>query len=45
MQQFKAKLMSILEKIGYAEKRSSKLSLDDYLKMLYAFNQAGVHFR
>jgi len=45
MQQFKQKLMSILEKIGYAEKRSSKLGLDDYLKMLYAFNQEGIHFR
>ena len=45
MQQFKAKLMAILEKTGYAEKRSSKLGLDDYLKMLFAFNQAGVHFR
>jgi 18S rRNA (adenine1779-N6/adenine1780-N6)-dimethyltransferase len=45
MQQFKAKLMAILEKTGYADKRSSKLGLDDYLKMLFAFNQAGIHFR
>jgi len=45
MQVFKQKLMSILEREGYAEKRSSKLSLDDYLKLLYAFNREGVHFR
>ena len=45
MQIFKEKLMTILQKAGYHEKRSSKLSLDDYLKLLYAFNEAGVHFR
>lgn len=42
---FKQKIMNILEKSGYAEKRSSKLGLDDYLKLLYAFNVEGIHFR
>ncbi len=37
--------MKVLESSGYSEKRSSKLSLDDYLKILYAFNEAGIHFR
>ncbi len=45
MSRFKDKLMGIIEGAGYGEKRSSKLGLDDYLKLLYAFNESGVHFR
>ena len=38
MRIFKDKLMNIIESAGYGDKRSSKLGLDDYLKLLYAFN-------
>lgn len=29
---------------GFAEKRSAKLSQDDFLQLLAAFNAAGIHF-
>jgi hypothetical protein len=37
--------MKVLEKIDYGTKRSSKLGLDDFLKLLYEFNNDGIHFR
>lgn len=40
----KTKVMDILTGIGFAEKRSNKLDIDDFLKLLSAFNEAGVHF-
>jgi 18S rRNA (adenine1779-N6/adenine1780-N6)-dimethyltransferase len=40
----KTKVFSIIEKSGYAEHRAAKMDLDDLLKLLYAFNQEGIHF-
>lgn len=34
----------VLTSSGYAEKRAAKLDIDDYLKLLCAFNDAGFHF-
>jgi 18S rRNA (adenine1779-N6/adenine1780-N6)-dimethyltransferase len=33
-----------LQAHGFADRRSAKLSQDDFLQMLAAFNQAGIHF-
>ncbi|RKP24563.1 Dimethyladenosine transferase [Syncephalis pseudoplumigaleata] len=40
----KAKTTEILASTGYAESRPAKMDLDDFLKLLYAFNQEGIHF-
>lgn len=37
--------MGILEDLNYSTQRSSKLSLDDFLKLLFHFNKNEVHFR
>ena len=42
--EFKAKVMSILEKGGFAEMRASKMSQDDFLQLLAYFNESGIHF-
>ena len=34
----------VLEESGYAEQRSAKMDLDDFMRLLAAFNAAGVHF-
>ena len=41
----KAKALQILEATGLAHSRASKMDLDDYLKLLVAFNESGIHFR
>jgi len=41
---FKEKVIEILEKNDFAEKRSSKLSVDDFLLLLTCFNKEGLHF-
>jgi 18S rRNA (adenine1779-N6/adenine1780-N6)-dimethyltransferase len=40
----KAKVIEILEKNEFLEKRSSKLDIDDFLRLLSLFNQEGIHF-
>ena len=35
---------SVLEATGFAEQRSSKMDMDDFLALLAQFNSAGVHF-
>ncbi|XP_024521712.1 ribosomal RNA small subunit methyltransferase [Selaginella moellendorffii] len=42
--QTKEMLLEILEKGKYLDKRSSKLTQDDFLTLLASFNKAGVHF-
>jgi hypothetical protein len=37
--------MEVLEELQYGQLRSSKLSLEEFLKMLYHFNKKGIHFR
>lgn len=41
----KGKAMRILEDTQLAEARASKMDIDDYLRLLVAFNEAGIHFR
>ena len=41
---FKSKVMGILETSGFAEKRASKMSQDEFLQLLAEFNKSGIHF-
>ena len=41
---FKAKVMKVLEDIGFEEKRGSKMSQDEFLQLLASFNAADIHF-
>lgn len=34
----------VLEKAGFAETRAAKMDIDDFLKLLVTFNEAGLHF-
>ena len=36
--------MSTLQKNGFEGQRSAKLTLDEFLRLLLVFNQAGIHF-
>ena len=40
----KEKLMAILDRIGFSEKRSNKIEQDEFLEMLITFNRDGIHF-
>jgi len=40
----KERVCNILEENGFSELRSSKLELDDFLRLLNSFNQAQLHF-
>ncbi|KAL6066755.1 dimethyladenosine transferase [Balamuthia mandrillaris] len=40
----KVKIIEILEKNEFADKRSSKLDQDDFLRLLNCFNSEGIHF-
>ena len=42
---FKEKILGILEEINFKDKRSSKLDIDDFLKVLHTFNQHEIHFK
>ncbi|KAL2934946.1 Ribosomal RNA small subunit methyltransferase [Bienertia sinuspersici] len=41
---FKAKVMGVLKQFDYADKRSSKLTQNEFIHLLSVFNQAGIHF-
>lgn len=45
MKEFKDKVIKVLDDLEYAQKRPSKLALEDFLKMLYHFNKNDIHFR
>jgi 18S rRNA (adenine1779-N6/adenine1780-N6)-dimethyltransferase len=40
----KEKVDKVLEETGFGDKRSAKLDQTDFLKLLYAFHQVGIHF-
>jgi len=40
----KERVTSILTATEFIDKRSSKLSIDDFLRLLASFNEAGIHF-
>ncbi|KAK7300711.1 hypothetical protein RJT34_11559 [Clitoria ternatea] len=42
--EFKDKVLSVLKEGDFEEKRSSKLSLQEFLYLLSLFNKAGIHF-
>jgi 18S rRNA (adenine1779-N6/adenine1780-N6)-dimethyltransferase len=42
--EFKDKIMSILRDSGFEEARSAKLTQEDFMLLLAAFNTAGIHF-
>eukprot|EP00743_Colponemidia_sp_Colp-15_P001993 GILK01002166.1.p1 GENE.GILK01002166.1~~GILK01002166.1.p1 ORF type:complete len:312 (-),score=56.95 GILK01002166.1:249-1184(-) len=37
-------VVRILEENGFVEQRSSKMDIDDFLRLLKLFNEAGIHF-
>ena len=43
-EEFKSQVMGVLDSIDYSDKRTAKLSQDDFLQLLSAFNTAGIHF-
>jgi len=45
VKEFKEKIVKILTDHEYGDKRASKLSIDDFLKLLFVFNQNGIHFK
>lgn len=40
----KQNVNKVMEETGFGDKRSSKLDQTDFLKLLYAFHQVGIHF-
>lgn len=42
--EFKEKVVKILEDCKMIEKRSSKMQIVDFLALLNAFNEGGIHF-
>ncbi len=42
--EFKAKVMGILKQGSFEDRRSSKMSQEEMLALLAAFNAAGIHF-
>lgn len=42
--EFKQKVVKILEDCKMIEKRSSKMQIVDFLALLNAFNEGGIHF-
>ncbi|KAF9151390.1 Dimethyladenosine transferase, partial [Mortierella sp. AD010] len=40
----KAKVQAVLTNTGLAEERAAKMDQDDFLKLLAAFNEEGIHF-
>ena len=41
----KDEIMEILTRTEYPTKRTTKLSLDDFMILLSEFNSQGIHFR
>ncbi len=37
--------MGVLEREGMEKQRPSKMSCDDFLSLLSAFNKEGIHFK
>ena len=42
---FKEQIMNILNRLNCGMQRTSKLGIDDFLKLLVEFNSEGIHFR
>lgn len=44
MPSLKPKILEIVEKTGYSETRSQKMDINDFLRLLTAFNEENFHF-
>ena len=46
MQVFKLNILrvQVLEEVGFGEKRARTMDIDDFMKLLHAFNSADLHF-
>ena len=44
LDEIRAVVDDVLEGIGFAEQRSAKMDIDDFMLLLAKFNEAGVHF-
>ena len=40
----KEKVEEVLESISFKEKRARVMDIDDFMKLLHAFNVKGIHF-
>ena len=40
----RALVEGVLEATGFAEQRSAKMDVDDFMLLLAKFNEAGIHF-
>jgi 18S rRNA (adenine1779-N6/adenine1780-N6)-dimethyltransferase len=40
----KERVQEVLESIDFKEKRARTMDIDDFMKMLLAFNSKGIHF-
>jgi len=40
----RTKVDEVLESIKFSDKRARKMDIDDFMKLLHAFNAAGIHF-
>ncbi|KAJ2516763.1 Dimethyladenosine transferase [Coemansia sp. RSA 1939] len=40
----KEKVLGVLNQTGYSDSRAAKMDIDDFLKLLSAFHDAGIHF-
>lgn len=40
----KEKITKVLTETGFSDQRAGKLDQTDFLKLLYAFHQVGIHF-
>ena len=40
----KSMVEEVLEEIGFKEKRARTMDIDDFMKLLHAFNEKGIHF-
>ena len=43
-EELKQHVISVLEKAEFDTSRSAKLAQEDFLRLLAAFNKAGIHF-
>ena len=41
---FKEQVVEVLSGSGFLERRSAKMTQDDFLQLLAVFNTAGIHF-
>lgn len=43
-EEFKALVLKVLQESGFEEQRAAKMTQDQFMSLLAAFNKAGIHF-